>query len=378
MDVVLGVSLAPETVHMVLVEGKAADGVTVDQNGFTLGGNSTAVAAADHVIAAILDTRDSAAHGGYRLTSSGVSWTNPAEAAALRNALAARKIENVMLVSAVMSAAALAQAMGSATDCARTALLLVEPTTATLAVVDSANGSVADVHRHPLPNNRDARLTKLAAMISNAESMRGRPDGVFLVGSDVDIRSIKPTLEAATSLTLITPEEPEMALARGASLAAANAQLGAPRTLAMPPVQNPPIAPGVLAYSALGEAETDAPDEAHRESSADSRRRRKLVLTVAAVTTVFVGGVVALALAIGNRSHSDQPPDNSTNIVTPETAPPPKAGPPVPPPPSASPPPPEAPPPASQQPTPSPHSGDHQHWEDWLQRHLGGQGVPLP
>nr|WP_293343927.1 hypothetical protein [Mycobacterium sp.] len=371
-------SLAPETVHMVLVEGDAADGVIVDQNGFALGGNSTAAAAADHVIAAILGTRDSAAHGGYRLKSSGVSWTNPAEAAALRNALAARKIENVMLVSAFMSAAALAQATGSATDCARTALLLVEPTTATLAVVDSADGSVADVHRHPLPNNRDAALTKLATMVSKAESMSGRPDGVFLVGSDVDIRSIKPTLEAATRLSLITPEEPELALARGASLAAANAELGAPRTLSMPPVQNPPIAPGVLAYSALGEAETDAPDEA--QSSAEPRNRRKLLLIVACVTTVFVGGVVALVLAIGDRPHSDQPPGTSTNVVAPETASPPKAGPPGPPPPSAAPPPeapPPAPPPASQQ-TPSPHSEDHQHWEDWLHRHLGGQGIPLP
>jgi len=365
---------------MVLVEGEAADGVTVDQNGFTLGGNSTAAAAAEHVIAAILGTRDSAAHGGYRLKSSGVSWTNPSEATALRNALAARKIENVMLVSAVMSAAALAQAVGSATDCARTALLLVEPTTATLAVVDSADGSVADVHRHPLPNNRHATLSKLAAMVSTAESMRGRPDGVFLVGSDVDIRSIKPTLEAATSLSLITPEEPEMALARGASLAAANARLGAPRTLSMPPVQNPPIAPGMLAYSAEGDTETGAPDDAHRQSDADSRRRRKLVLTVAAVTTVFVGGLVALALAIGDRSHSDQRPDTSTNVVAPETASPPKAGPPGPPPPSAPPPPSVGPAPASppaSQPTPSPHSGDHEHWDDWLHRHLG-QGIPLP
>ena len=380
VDVVLGVSLAPQTVHMVLVEGEAADGVTVDQNGFTLGGNSTAAAAAEHVIAAILGTRDSAAHGGYRLKSSGVSWTNPSEATALRNALAARKIENVMLVSAVMSAAALAQAVGSATDCARTALLLVEPTTATLAVVDSADGSVADVHRHPLPNDRHATLSKLAAMVSTAESMRGRPDGVFLVGSDVDIRSIKPTLEAATSLSLITPEEPEMALARGASLAAANARLGAPRTLSMPPVQNPPIAPGMLAYSAEGDTETGAPDDAHRQSDADSRRRRKLVLTVAAVTTVFVGGLVALALAIGDRSHSDQRPDTSTNVVAPETASPPKAGPPGPPPPSAPPPPSVGPAPASppaSQPTPSPHSGDHEHWDDWLHRHLG-QGIPLP
>ncbi|BCO43892.1 hypothetical protein MINTM001_50310 [Mycobacterium paraintracellulare] len=214
MEVVLGVSMAPETVRMVLVEGAAAGGVTVDQDGFDVVGDPTPAAAADHVVAAILGTRDSAALGGYQLKSSGVSWTDPAEAAALRDVLAARRIENVMLVSAVMAAAALAQAMGSATNWARTALLLVEPTSATLAVVDTSNGTVTDVHRHPLPGRDDVALAKLTAMVSGAESMRARPDGLFLVGSDVDIPLIKPTLEAATSLSVTTPEEPEMALAR--------------------------------------------------------------------------------------------------------------------------------------------------------------------
>lgn len=189
-----------------------------------------------------------------------------------------------MLVSAVMAAETLAQAMGSATNWARTALLLVEPTSATLAVVDTRNGTVTDVHRHPLPGHDDAALAKLTAKVSGAESMRSRPDGLFLVGSDVDIPAIEPTLEAATSLSVTTPEEPEMALARGASLAAANARLGAPRTVEMAPTHL------------------------------------------------------------------------SSTVTAPPAAPPPRA-------------------PVS--PAPSPHSGDHEHWDDWLHRHLG-PGVPVP
>ncbi len=69
-----------------------------------------------------------------------------------------------MLVSAFVAAAALAQAFGNATNCARTAVLFVEPTTATLAVVDSYDGSVADVRRQPLPKGRDAVVAELAAM----------------------------------------------------------------------------------------------------------------------------------------------------------------------------------------------------------------------
>lgn len=380
MDVVLGVSMAPETVRMVLIEGEAAGGVTVDQDGFDVAGNETPIAAANHVVAAILGTRDSAAQGGYRLKSSGVSWTDPVKAAALRDVLATRKIENVMLVSAVMAAAALAQAMGSATNWARTALLLVEPGSATLAVVDTSDGTVTDVRRHPLPDSDSAALAKLTAMVSGAESMRARPDGLFLVGSEVDIPSIKPTLEAATALSVTTPEEPEMALARGASLAAANAKLGAPRTVAMPATQIASAAE--LAYS----AEDDPASDAHRLADAGShqRRSRKSILTIAAVTLVFVGGTVALALALGIRPHADQRPDVGTNVVAPQN---PDAGSPAPPPAAPVPgspapaPPPTAPAPPPQEPAPapqhSPRPDDHHNWDDWVHRHLG-TGIPSP
>lgn len=367
MDVVLGVSMAPETVRMVLIEGEAAGGVTVDQDGFDVAGNETPIAAANHVVAAILGTRDSAAQGGYRLRSSGVSWTDPVKAAALRDALAARKIENVMLVSAVMAAAALAQAVGSATNWARTALLLVEPGSATLAVVDTSNGTVTDVHRDPLPGSDSAALAKLTAMVSGAESMSARPDGVFLVGSEVDIPSIKPTLDAATALSVTTPEEPEMALARGASLAAANAKLGAPRTVSMPAAQTSSAAAIELAYSAVDDPASDA----HPAANARQRRSRKSIMTIAAVTTVFVGGIVALALVLvfGVGQRADHQPEVSTNVVAPQN---PAPGPP--PPAEAPAPPPAAPPPSPQ---PSPHFGDHQHWDDWLKRHLGTQ-IPSP
>jgi hypothetical protein len=217
-------------------------------------------------------------------------------------------------------------------------------------------------------------------MVSSAESMSARPDGLFLVGSEVDIPSIKPTLEAATALSVTTPEEPEMALARGASLAAANAKLGAPRTVAMAASQTASVAAAELAYS----AEDDPASDAHRLSATPSqqRRSRKSILTIAAVTAVFVGGVAALTLALifGNRPPSDQRPDIGTNVVAPQH---PEPGPPAPPPPPAAPaaPPPAAPaapPPAPESPPqPPPHSGDHHNLDDWLHRHLG-PGIPSP
>src|ERR1700761_3285456 len=241
LDTVLGVSMAPTAVRMVLVEGENGDGATVDQDNFDVPADNdvATISAADQVVSAILGTREGAAEGGYQLASTGVTFTDPVEAAALRDALAAHKVENVMLVSAFLAAAALAQAVGSQTNYAQTALLYIEPDTATLAVINSADGSIAEVRRQALPDDDEAAVAQLATMVSDAESLEHRPDGVFVVGSGIDVPLIKPALEAATSLPLTAAEEPETALARGAALASANAPLFSSSTAALAYAQGP-------------------------------------------------------------------------------------------------------------------------------------------
>ena len=241
MDTVLGVSMAPTAVRMVLVEGENADGVTVDEDGFDVNAAADAptINAADQVVSAILGTQEGAMDSGYQVRSVGVTWTDPIEAGALRDALAARKVENVMLVSSFMAAAALAQVVGSSVGHAQTGLLFVEPDTATLAVVNTADGSITDVHRQPLTPGRDA-VAEIAALASGAQSLDSRPDGLFLIGSGgVDIAALKPQLEAATGLIVSAPEEPETALARGAALASANAPLFTSSTEALAYAQDP-------------------------------------------------------------------------------------------------------------------------------------------
>src|ERR1700759_5010830 len=99
--------MAPTAVRMVLVEGVNGDGATVDQDKFDIPTDSEAstVSAADQIVAAILGTREGAAQGGYQLASTGVTFTDAVEAAALRDALAAHKGGDGMLVSAFLSAA---------------------------------------------------------------------------------------------------------------------------------------------------------------------------------------------------------------------------------------------------------------------------------
>ena len=290
MDIVLGVSMAPTSVRMLLVEGENADGVTVEDHAFgiTTDDEAATLSAADQVISAILGTREGAIEAGHALTSTGVTWTDPVDAAALRDALATRRVENVMLVSSFMAAAALAQTVGCTVGDAHTALLFLEPDTATLAVIDSADGSITDVHKELMSDGHS--ITELAAMIAALEESEARPQSVFIVGSGVDVAAIKPQLEAVATLPVTAAEEPETALAWGAALASANAPLFASSTAALAYALDPgtgavdpyAVSPGYLAapdvplgttlgeedlaYSAVPDEEADAHTLAKQEA----------------------------------------------------------------------------------------------------------------
>ncbi|WP_197507241.1 hypothetical protein [Mycobacterium sp. 852002-50816_SCH5313054-b] len=361
---------------MVLVEGENGDGATVDEDNFDVATDDDAatVTAADQVVSAILGTREGASEGGYQLASTGVTFTDPIEAAALRDALAAHKVENVMLVSAFLAAAALAQTVGNQTNYARTALLYIEPDTATLAVVDSADGSVTDVYRQPLPADDDAAVTQLATMLSGVEALENRPDGVFVVGSGIDIPMIKPALEAATTLPLSAPEEPDTALARGAALASAHAPLFASSTAALAYAQDPgtgaiapfAVAPGyfdtpatadanALAYSAVADDFDEAYTGAHDTQlvGAGYRERKSFRLVGSALGAVFIVGVTALviSLAIAIRPTAGVRPAPNHQVVAPtQAAPAPAAPAPAPAPAAPAP----APAPAPEAPAPAP------------------------
>jgi uncharacterized membrane protein YgcG len=338
---------------MVLVEGENADGVTVDEEGFEVNtADAATVSAADQVVSAILGTQEGAAESGYELRSTGVTWTDPIDAAALRDALAARKVENVMLVSSFLAAAALAQVVGNSVGYAQTGLLFVEPDTATLAVVNTADGSIADVYRQPLAPGSDP-IAELSAMASGAEALETRPDGLFVVGSGVDVAPIKAQLEAATSLLVSAPEEPETALARGAALASANAPLFSSSTAALAYAQDPgtgaidpyAVAPGyfdvavdgssgeqALAYSAVQDEDADAytalageedlPTGTHTGIATALPQdvgRRPLVLVASAVAAIFVIGAAALvvALAVSMRPTAAVRPEPGHQAVAP-------------------------------------------------------------
>jgi hypothetical protein len=348
LDIVLGVSMAPSSIQMVVLEGENAEGATVEEDEFdvTAADESNSASAPDHVISAILGTRESAAEAGLQLSSIGVTWTDQVEAAVLRDALAIYKLENVMLVSAFLAATALTQSVGGAMGYDRTAVLFVEPESATLAVVETSDGSITDLYKEQIDDTSNDEVTaQLTGMVAGLEEMELAPGGVFLVGSGVDIASIKPALESATSLDVSAPEEPQTALARGAALASANAPLFASSTAALAYAQDPgtgavdpyalpeylsvsgvspdaELGDGDIAYSAVPDEDADAPTvliDTPVSLNDSQPRRRPVLLLGSGLAVAGITAVVALeiALAIGIRTTVALQPTPGQNLIVP-------------------------------------------------------------
>ncbi|OBB90300.1 hypothetical protein A5782_16785, partial [Mycobacterium sp. 852002-40037_SCH5390672] len=356
-------SMAPRTVRLVAIEGQNADGVTVEQEEFEVGAaENSAAGAVDQVIDAIIGTREGVLEGGHQLTSIGVTWSDPAGVGALREAIATHELDGVMLVAPLLAAAALAQTVGYALGYERLAMLFVEPANATLAVVDVADGSIVDLHRRQIGDGRAGGLdAELAAMVSGLDARGSRADGVFLIGCGTDIVALKSTLEAATPLPVTGPEEPDMALARGAALASANAPLFASSTAALayaldpgtgemnPPALTPTyldvwghadVGTDARAYSAVADDEEEPP-----------RRPWSMMLAGSALAGIVavIGGVVLVTLT-SDRPGPDVRHNSGVSVATPRVQLP---APPSNPPQAQLPAPSPAPPPPAPAPSPS-------------------------
>ncbi|HPZ94407.1 MAG TPA: hypothetical protein PK871_05760, partial [Mycobacterium sp.] len=236
MEVVLGVSMTPTAVRMVLVEGADGGGVTLDSNVVDVPiGDAGHSGAAEQVVAAILGTRESVDEGAHRLAAIGVAWTDHADGRRLRQALRADDISDVVMVSELHAASALAQAVGRTIGYERTALLFVEASdpdpagavarrlTVTMAVVRTVDGAVVAVQTRA--SNADDIAADLQDVVAALELAAEPPQAVFLIGAGLDVAALSARIAEGTPLPVHAPDDADLALARGAALAAA----GTPR-----------------------------------------------------------------------------------------------------------------------------------------------------
>jgi hypothetical protein len=331
MDVVLGVSMTRTTVRMVLVNGVKADGLTLESEVFdtTAEDGAPPSNASELVSAAILGTQQSALASDHHVIVTGVTWSDPNEAVALRESLTAQGVEDVTLVPELRAAAALAQAVGQAVGYDTTALLFITKETATLCAVETAGGSMVKVLGRRL-DSADA-MPVLTEIMATLEARESQPQGLFVVGSGVDVGAVKSHLEKLMTLPVIVPEDPEMALARGAALTAANAPHVEASTSAMAYSLDPDGETALTAASVSGDADTQqAPvARAHTDETSsgpktnDAGEGRKSSTPVGnLVAAIFVIGVVALvmSIAVGGQPTADRSASFGQNAILPSTA----------------------------------------------------------
>ncbi len=120
-------------------------------------------------------------------------------------------------------------------------------------------------------------------------------------------------------MPVIAPEEPQLALARGAALASANAPRYDTSTIGLAYSQDPdgttvyPMALADDATTFLGDADA-SPDTADIASDPDDvpERRKPFLLVGSSLTAIFVAGMTALAIAmaINVQPTADQGPDD--------------------------------------------------------------------
>ncbi|WP_418006067.1 hypothetical protein ACNO8X_00995 [Mycobacterium sp. PDNC021] len=325
--------MTPTTVRMALVEGDKADGEIVDHDIFetqTADGSATPV---EQVVSAILGTRESAAEGGHHLKSVGVAWSDHDAAARLRDALDAAGVKDVMMVSELHAAGSLAQAAGQAVGYSSTGLLFVDRDTATMSVVDP-DGSISKVLSRSL-HSTDAMavLGDMAAAVASADSS---PQGMFVVGAGVDVTAVQAHLAELLDIPVNAPGDADLALARGAALASANAPMfdAATAGLAYSAAPGGAIAAAPLAAPLLT-ADEFGFDELGDAPVVVDQGRKPFLLVGSALTSIFVVGVVALAisLAVSIRPTVDQRPAPAQAAIVPSApvvapVPPPAAVPP--------------------------------------------------
>lgn len=296
VDAVLGLSVTPSAVGLVLVEGHDADGATMDRDAFEVGvrGRSSALQTSEQAAAAVLRSEAIAATRGHRLHSIGVTWSDDAnvEASLLLKSLSESGFDNVVPVRLPEATEALARGIADVIGYDTTAVCVLEPETVIVLIVHSRDGAVQTALNHALVTEEDL-IRWLSGVFTRAE---WQPQALVVVGSGGD-DEIMPILEDALSVPVFAPAEAQLALARGAALASAQTN-----------------EPAFIDHV-----------EARRERRTDSSRRLPLAqsvplaLLVAGVLTFVTSLSVAVSLQLAPKRDSPTAEARPAAKTSPET-----------------------------------------------------------
>ena len=209
MDLVLGLSVTSTAVRWVLVEGTTGEGAPVDRGALDI--TDDAPFDADGLLSVLLDANESVVESGVHAV--GVTWTTDADAAA--GALSwrrwtARGLENVVSVSEIEAAEALAGGIADIAGYDDVAVCIFEPD-ATLVAMVNADGVTVDRQDRPADGDDDVELTgSVIALDLNDRQL----DAIFVVGS-ADLDPVVSSMDTVAAAPVISSAEADMAMARG-------------------------------------------------------------------------------------------------------------------------------------------------------------------
>lgn len=214
MDAVLGLSMTPRSLSVVVVGGgDQPDGGRNDAYEVAVDGSDgrSATERATAVVEAIAAAR------GERLKSIGVTWSDDAdvEASLLMESLTESGFENVVPIRLPEATEALARGMADVIGYRTSAVCVIEPDTAIALIVHTGDGAVQTAINHTIDSD-ESLIGWLSTVFARAD---WQPEALVVVGSAGGFDAVLPQLEEALSVPVFAPAEAPLALARGAALA---------------------------------------------------------------------------------------------------------------------------------------------------------------
>jgi hypothetical protein len=221
LDTVVGLSLAPTSVGWVLVEGRDAAGTILDHDDFPVhtGGGTRAVNTAEQTMVAVLEAQAAAASHDQRLHVIGVTWSDEAaaEAALLLESVTHAGFNNVVPIRLHDACDMLARAAAPVVGYQKAAVCVLDGDSSIVVMVDTCDDEPQTAIKE-LTGGGDRLVQWLTALFDRSA---WQPGGIVIVGPDADLDALSWRLEKVVPVPVITHSDAQLALARGAALAAA-------------------------------------------------------------------------------------------------------------------------------------------------------------
>ncbi|WP_458317205.1 DUF7159 family protein [Mycolicibacterium brisbanense] len=237
MDLVLGLSMTSNVVRWVLVDGITGEGAPVDRGALDI--SDVDAFDAEALLENVL--------GGGELHAVGLTWSTGADAVAVKVRAALDAVgggARVVAVPDVEAAEVLAGGIAEISDYNFLVVCLVEPDAALIATVNDQR-----VRAERIDRIDSALVDQASSAVRNA---RPSPDAVFVLGSDVDAaEALVTVLRGETTRPVFTAAEADLALTRGAALAAARTVNAAPAPVAKPLLSRVGVLSSVLAAAVV-------------------------------------------------------------------------------------------------------------------------------